>query len=85
MGVWAEPSCAARQLCRKLGAPNAFVPAAVYLLDEIVDLAKSSPEAAQSVADHVVKLLAHKSPVVKFKVRGARKATWHSTRHAPGR
>jgi hypothetical protein len=46
---------------------------AVYLLDEIVELARSSPDSAQGVADHVVKRLGNKSPVVKFKVRAARR------------
>lgn len=42
---------------------------AVYLLDEILELARSSPEQAQGVADLVEKKLGHKSPIVKFKVR----------------
>lgn len=41
----------------------------VYLMDEIVELAKSSPDSAQSVAEHVNKRLGNKSPVVKWKVR----------------
>lgn len=42
-------------------------PAPVYLLDEIVDLVRNSPEQAAGVADHVLKKLANKSAVVKFK------------------
>lgn len=42
-------------------------PAPVYLLDEIVALANSSPESAQGIADHVIKRLGNKSPIVKFK------------------
>jgi hypothetical protein len=41
---------------------------AVYLLDEIAELSRQSPEAAQAVADAVQKKLGVKSPVVKFKV-----------------
>lgn len=39
-----------------------------YLLDEIADIARQSPESAQAVADAVQKKLGVKSPVVKFKV-----------------
>ena len=42
----------------------------VYLLDEILEIARASPEQAQAVADAVEKKLASKSPVVKFKARG---------------
>ena len=41
--------------------------AAVYLLDESLELARSNPEEAQAVADAVEKKLGSKSPVVKFK------------------
>jgi hypothetical protein len=40
----------------------------VYLLDEILELARASPEQAQGVADAVERKLGSKSPVVKFKV-----------------
>lgn len=40
----------------------------MYLLDEILELARQSPESAQGVADSIEKKLGHKSPVVKFKV-----------------
>jgi hypothetical protein len=40
-----------------------------YLLDEIADMARQSPEQAQAIADAVLKKLQVKSPVVKFKVR----------------
>ncbi len=40
----------------------------VYLMDEIADLSKESAENAQSVAEHVARNLANKSPVVKWKV-----------------
>jgi hypothetical protein len=42
---------------------------AVYLLDEIAELSRQSPESAQNIADAVEKKLANKSPIVKFKVR----------------
>ena len=41
---------------------------AVYLLDEILEISRFSPETAQGVAEHLVARLAHKSPTVKFKV-----------------
>ena len=41
---------------------------AVYLMDELYDLAKTSPDSAESIADHINKRLQHKSPVVKWKV-----------------
>lgn len=41
---------------------------AVYLLDEIADMARQSPEAATAIAEAVQKKLAAKNPVVKFKV-----------------
>jgi hypothetical protein len=41
----------------------------VYLLDEIGEMTKHSPEAAQAIADGVQKKLASKNPVVKFKAR----------------
>ena len=37
-------------------------------MDEIVEMALSSGEAAQSVADHTKRRLENKSPIVKFKV-----------------
>jgi hypothetical protein len=40
----------------------------VYLLDEIADMARQSPEGAQAIADAVEKKLGAKSPVTKFKV-----------------
>jgi hypothetical protein len=40
---------------------------AVYLLDEIADMARQSPEAATAIAEAVQKKLAAKNPVVKFK------------------
>lgn len=40
---------------------------AVYLLDEIADTARSSPEAATAIAEAVQKKLQAKNPVVKFK------------------
>jgi hypothetical protein len=43
-------------------------PAPVYLLDEIAELSRQSPDAAQGIADHVAKRLGVKSPTVKFKV-----------------
>jgi hypothetical protein len=42
-----------------------------YVLDEIADMARQSPEQAQAISDAVLKKLQVKSPVVKFKVRGA--------------
>lgn len=48
------------------GAHAAHV--AVYLLDEVADIARQSPEAAQALADAVIKKLGAKNPVVKFKV-----------------
>lgn len=39
-----------------------------YLLDEIADIARQTPESAQAIADAVQKKLGVKSPVVKFKV-----------------
>ncbi|WIA42842.1 hypothetical protein OEZ86_008769 [Tetradesmus obliquus] len=42
-------------------------PAPVYLLDEIADMARQSPEQAQAISDAVLKKLQVKSPVVKFK------------------
>lgn len=39
-----------------------------YLLDEIADMTRQSPEAAQAIADAVQKKLGVKSPIVKFKV-----------------
>ena len=41
----------------------------VYLLDEILEMARQSSEAAQAIADAIKKKLEHRSPVVKFKVR----------------
>lgn len=41
---------------------------AVYLLDEIAELARTSPEQAQAIADALERKLAGaRSPVVKFK------------------
>ena len=40
----------------------------VYLLDEILELARQSSEAAQAIADALKKKLEHRSQVVKFKV-----------------
>ena len=48
--------------------------AAVYLLDEIAELSRQSPESAQNIADAVEKKLAHKSPIVKFKVNAEAEA-----------
>eukprot|EP00775_Hariotina_reticulata_P001508 gene1508-1844_t len=42
-------------------------PAPVYLLDEIAEMTRQSPEAAQAIADAVQKKLGVKSPIVKFK------------------
>ncbi|KIZ05085.1 VHS domain-containing protein [Monoraphidium neglectum] len=42
-------------------------PAPVFLLDEILELARSSPEQAQAVAESIERKLASKSPIVKFK------------------
>lgn len=42
----------------------------MYLLDEILELARSSPEQAQAVADAIERKLANRSPVIKFKVQG---------------
>eukprot|EP00195_Chlamydomonas_chlamydogama_P001546 CAMPEP_0202923474 /NCGR_PEP_ID=MMETSP1392-20130828/78467_1 /ASSEMBLY_ACC=CAM_ASM_000868 /TAXON_ID=225041 /ORGANISM="Chlamydomonas chlamydogama, Strain SAG 11-48b" /LENGTH=351 /DNA_ID=CAMNT_0049617155 /DNA_START=57 /DNA_END=1109 /DNA_ORIENTATION=- len=39
----------------------------VYLMDEIAEIARSSPENAQSVAEHVQKRLGNKAAVVKWK------------------
>jgi hypothetical protein len=55
------------------------IPHPVYLLDEILELARSSPEQAQGVADALEKKLAHRSPVVKFKVG----AEWVGRRLGP--
>lgn len=41
----------------------------VYLLDEILEMARQSSEAAQAIADAIKKKLEHRSPVVKFKAR----------------
>jgi hypothetical protein len=63
-----------RRAARPAAPPAAILPRprpAVYLLDEIVELARASPDSAQGVADHVVKRLGNKSPVVKFKARAA--------------
>jgi len=40
---------------------------AVYLLDEIADMSRQSPEAATAIAEAVQKKLASKNPIVKFK------------------
>lgn len=55
-------------------APCAFLGGAhtVYLMDELAEMARSSPEAAEKVADRIAKRLQNKSPVVKYKVRCAR-------------
>lgn len=39
-----------------------------YLLDEIAEMSRQSPEGAQAIADAVQKKLGVKSPIVKFKV-----------------
>lgn len=40
---------------------------AVYLLEEIADMSRQSPEAATAIAEAVQKKLASKNPIVKFK------------------
>lgn len=68
--------CSSFSCCDRLGIvwvggqPNATTQPlpAVYLLDEIADLSKQSPEAATAIAEAVQKKLAAKHPVVKFKV-----------------
>jgi hypothetical protein len=60
-GSWSWMTLRRTHPCRRLVL-------AVYLLDEILDIARYSPENAQGVAEHLVKRLAHKSPTVKFKV-----------------
>lgn len=40
----------------------------IYLLDELAQLAVSSAEQAENIADHVNKRLQQQSPVVKWKV-----------------
>lgn len=55
---------------------------AVYLLDEIADMARQSPEAATAIAEAVQKKLAAKNPVVKFKV-GAHSDAVSSLQPAP--
>jgi len=47
--------------------------AAVYLLDEILDMSRRSPQDAQEIAESVNKKLGHRSPVVKFKVAPPRR------------
>jgi len=41
---------------------------AVYVMDEISDLSKSSPDQADSIAEAINKKLQNKSPIVKWKV-----------------
>eukprot|EP00955_Chlamydomonas_euryale_P117369 366469-Chlamydomonas_euryale.AAC.3 len=43
----------------------------VYLMDEIVEFAKESSEAADAVAEHINKRLCNRSPVVRWKVRAS--------------
>jgi len=40
----------------------------VYELDELVQMAKSTPEDAQHIVNHLIKKLESKNPVVKAKV-----------------
>ena len=40
----------------------------VYLLDELVKAAQSSPEDAQHIVEHLLKKLESKNPVIKAKV-----------------
>jgi hypothetical protein len=62
-----EQSRLISNLC-KTATDVLFLPPAVYLLDEIADMARQSPEAATAIAEAVQKKLAAKNPVVKFKV-----------------
>jgi hypothetical protein len=48
---------------------RALASPAVYLLDEIADISRQSPEAATAIAEAVQKKLGSKNPVVKFKAR----------------
>ena len=47
---------------------NIVTVTAVYLLDEITELASLGSETAQGMADYTMKRLGNKSPVVKQKV-----------------
>ena len=49
--------------CRCVPAP----PTAVYLMDELAEMARTSPENAEKIAERIGKRLQEKSPVVKFK------------------